>query len=56
MIDERVVESRRRVWVGRVERLVETGYTVSEIAAILNLPESTVREYKNDIDAKTKTW
>lgn len=36
--------------VGQTRKLMDAGYTVSEIAEKLKLPESTIRSYKHIID------
>ena len=36
--------------IGKTKRMFEVGYSVTEIAAALDLPESTVRSYKEIID------
>lgn len=41
---------RLEVEVGRVKRLLVGEYSIEEIAEKLNLPESTVRQYKEWIE------
>lgn len=41
---------RLELHVGRTKRLLKEGYSIEEIASILNVEESTVRKYKSWID------
>lgn len=41
---------RLKVEVGRTKRLLKEGYSIGEIAKKLNLPEASVRQYKEWIE------
>lgn len=46
-------EGRRKMQLGRVSQLHKAGKSVSEIAEILNLPESTIRSWIEELIVPT---
>lgn len=44
------MNNERTLLVNKVKRMLNAGYSVKEICEKLEIPESTVRSYKNEID------
>lgn len=51
---DKTADKKVQVLVGKINRLLNAGFPVWEIAKFLDLPESTVRKYKQIIDEANK--